>query len=215
MPGRTVPGMDVALGFRPHSGWAAAVVVGDGPAVLDRRRMMLAEVEPPVQPYHEAAGLDPAEAAELVEQATAIAVRTAEAAVSALVDRLRAAGHDVVAAGVAAGPGSVRDDLPLDRVLSAHALLHAAEGELYRDVLADAATDLGLPVTLVPPRDTPALGRRLLGCDDATLRGRLTELGKPLGPPWTRDHKDALLVGLAALLDAGEQARRPGRRARR
>ena len=85
------------------------------------------------------------------------------------------------------------------RALSAHAMLHAAEGELYRDALADAADALGLPVTLVPPRDTPRLGRRVLGCDEEDLRARLTELGRPFGPPWTRDHKDAVVAALALL----------------
>lgn len=198
--------MDVALGLRPHSGWAVAVAVGGdaaAPALLDRRRLALADVPPPVQPFHEAAGMPAAEAAALIEQATDAAFRTAGSALAELVAGLRAAGHQVVAAGVVSAAGSVREDLPLARVLSAHSLLHAAEGELYRDALADAAADLGLEVSLVPPRETPALGRRLLGCDDAALRARLTELGKPLGPPWTRDHKDALLSGLAALTGAG------------
>jgi hypothetical protein len=202
--------MDVALGLRPHSGWAVAVVVGGDPAApapLDRRRLALADVPPPVQPYHEAAGLPVADAAGLVEQATEAAFGRAGAELSALVAALRAAGHELIGAGIVAGAGSVREDLPLERVLSAHSTLHAAEGELYRDALADAATDLGLAVTLVPPRDTPALGRRLLGGGDAELAVRLTELGKPFGPPWTRDHKDALLAGLAVLADGAE--RRP------
>lgn len=55
--------MDVALGLRPHSGWAAAVAVGAGPIVLERDRIALADVPPPVQPYHEAAGLAPGDAA--------------------------------------------------------------------------------------------------------------------------------------------------------
>jgi hypothetical protein len=198
--------MDVALGFRPHSGWAAAVVVGSAaPAPLDRRRVALADVPPPVQPYHEAAGMPAGDAATLVEEATVAAFSRAAAELAALVRVLRAAGHEPVGAGVVAGPGSVREDLPLERVLSAHSLLHAAEGELFRDALVDAAAGLGLAVTLVPPRDTPALGRRLLGCDDAALRARLTELGRSLGPPWTRDHKDALLAGLAVLAGGPER----------
>jgi len=193
--------MKVALGFRPHSGWAAAVAVHADPTqgVLERRRVALADLPPPVQPYHEAAGLDPGEAAALVEQATTAAYGAAGAELSTLVDRLRAAGHEVVAAGVAAGPGTVREDLPLDRVLAAHGTLHAAEGELYRDVLVDAAGGLGLPVTLVPPREVPALARQLLGLDDGGVRALLTELGRPHGPPWTRDHKDATVAALLAL----------------
>lgn len=202
--------MDVALGLRPHSGWAAAVAVGGDPAApapLDRRRLALADAPPPVQPYHEAAGLPADDAAALVEQATGTAVERAGAGLSALVSSLRAAGHQVVGAGIVAGAGSVREDLPLERVLSAHSTLHAAEGELFRDALADAAADLGLPVTLVSPRETPALGHRLLGGEGAALATRLTELGRPFGPPWTRDHKDALLAGLAVLADRAARPR--------
>ena len=194
--------MDLALGLRPHSGWAVAVAVGGdhaAPALVDRRRLALADLPPPVQPYHDAAGLPVAEAAALVRQATEAALSLAAAELSALVTALRGDGHQVVGVAVVAGAGSVREDLPLERVLAAHSALHAAEGELYRDALADAAADLGLPVTLVPPRDTPAMGRRLLGAEDAALAARLTELGRPLGPPWTRDHKDALVAGLAVL----------------
>lgn len=206
--------MRVALGFRPHSGWAAAVVVGGDPAspvVLERRRVALADLPPPVQPYHEAAGLDPGEAAALVEQATTTAYEAAGTELPALVDRLSAAGHDVVGAGVAAGPGSVREDLPLARILAAHGMLHAAEGELYRDVLVDAAAGLGLPVTLLPPKEVPGLARQVLGVDDAGARVVLTELGRPHGPPWTRDHKDATVAALLAL-EAGGPARVLSRR---
>lgn len=201
--------MNVALGLRPHSGWAAAVVVGAaGPEPLDRRRVALSDLPPPVQPYHEAAGLPAADAAALVEEATGSAFERAGVELSALVTWLRGAGHEVAGVGIVAGAGSVREDLPLERVLAAHSTLHAAEGELYRDALADAAADLGMPVTLVPPRETPALGRQLLGGDDPAVRARLTELGRPLGPPWTRDHKDALLAGLAALAAAAGAGRR-------
>ncbi len=201
--------MDVGIGLRPHSGWAAAVVVGaSGPEPLDRRRVPLSDLPPPVQPYHEAAGMPVAAAAALIEEATGAAFARARAELADLAGGLRAAGHRPVGVGVVATLGSVREDLPVERALAAHSTLHAAEGELYRDALADAAAELGLPVTLVPPRDTPALGRRLLGGDDAAVRARLTELGRPLGPPWTRDHKDALLAGLAALAPGTGTGRR-------
>jgi hypothetical protein len=186
-----VRGVEVALGFRPHSGWAVGVVVGLGPVVVSRHRL---DLPGQTQPYHDAVGLPAAEAEALIAAATAAAYEQAIAAVAGL-----APGHDVVGAAIVAGAGTVREDVPLARALSAHAMLHAAEGELYRDALADAADALGLPVTLVPPRETPALGRRVLGCDEEDLRIRLTELGRPFGPPWTRDHKDAVVAALAVL----------------
>ena len=151
--------VEVALGFRPHSGWAVGVVVGLGPVVLGRHRL---ELPGPTQPYHDAVGLPLAEAEELVAQATTAAYERAAAALAEL-----AAGHQVVGAAIVAGAGTVREDVPLARVLAAHAMLHAAEGELYRDALADAADALGLPVTLIR-RGTR---RRSAGaCSAATTR---------------------------------------------
>ena len=185
-------GVEVALGFRPHSGWAVAVVVGLGPVVLGAAPARSAWADPAV-PRRGRAAAGRGGGAGRRRRPTA-AYERAAAALAEL-----AAGHEVVGAAIVAGAGTVREDVPLARALTAHAMLHAAEGELYRDALADAADALGLPVTLVPPRDTPALGRRVLGCDDEDLRGRLTELGRPFGPPWTRDHKDAVVAALALL----------------
>jgi hypothetical protein len=183
--------MEVALGLRPHPGRAVAVLVGPGPEVLGREELVLSRN---VRPYHDAAGLPPEQAVELVGDATREAYGQARAGLARLIAGRRAAGVAVVA-----GAGSVREDLPLATALRAHGTLHAAELELYRDALADAADGLGLPVTLVAPRETPLLGRRLLGCDPGELRVRLTELGRPFGPPWTKDHKDALVAALAVL----------------
>lgn len=185
-------GMRVALGFTTHSGWAAAVAVGGGPVVLERRRVLLTDRELPCQPFHQAAGLDGTTAAGLVEEATAAAREKAGAEVDRLVHALAVAGHEVTAAGVVATAGSVLEDLPLAAILAAHARLHAAEGELYRDVLIDAAQARGLAVMLLPPRQAAATGRDLLGA------ARLAEIGKRLGAPWTRDHKDATVAALLA-----------------
>lgn len=202
--------MRVAIGLRPHSGWAAAVTVGGGPRVLDRRRLLLTDRPLPAQPFHQAAGLEPAAAAALVEEAARTAAAAARTSTARLLDELAAGGHQVAAVGVVAGSGSIREDLPLGALLAAHARLHAAEGELYRDVLLDAAAGRDLPVTLLAPREAEAAGRRLLGRDAAGLRALLIEVGRPLGPPWTRDHKDATVAALLALEAAAQSSRSAG-----
>jgi hypothetical protein len=183
--------MAVALGLRTHPGWAVAVVVGYGPQVHAREQL---DLPGPVRPYHEAVGLPIDEASTLVDDATTRTYGLAGAAVRRL-----AAAYELVGVAIVAGAGSVREDVPLRQALESHGTLHAAEAELYRDALAEAADGIGLPVTLVAPRETPALGRRVLGCDDEDLPGRLTALGRPFGRPWTRDHKDALVAALAVL----------------
>jgi hypothetical protein len=54
-----------------------------------------------------------------------------------------------------------------------------------------------LPVTGFRERDVVATASTRLAIAPDRLRARVTALGKPLGPPWTTDHK---LASLAAWL---------------
>jgi hypothetical protein len=192
--------VEVALGFRPHTGWTAAVAVAarDGaPLVLDRRRLELTTREVPVQAYHAAAGLSIEKATKLVLRAHEVARRAALAAMDELVGDLDAAGHVVVAVGVPIGQTMIPSDL--SKILGSHPMLHAAEGDMFRQVLADAADDHGLRVAEIPARDLPTLAQRALSVDEARLRLLLTELGAAVGRPWRKDDKDATLVGWLAL----------------
>jgi len=161
--------MRTALGLRAHSGWAALVAVGgtiEAPHVLERRRLTIANAEMAgsKQPYHAAAGLPAARAGELLE------------AILAVIGGLRGRGNEVVGCGVVLGSGKALPELP--RVLASHALIHTAEGEMFREVLVWAAKECGLPVT----------GGREKDLDDGALR-RVDSLGKLIGPPWTQDQK--------------------------
>ena len=71
----------------------------------------------------------------------------------------------------------------LARTLGSHPLLHAGEGALSREAIAEAATGLDLPVTRFVKRE--------LWDGAAELRASIGALGKALGPPWTADQKDA------------------------
>ena len=81
-----------ALGFRAHSGWAAAVVVGGSPGspvVLDRRRIELIDSTIPGQPYHAAAEMSFSEAERFIAQCIRRTHRLACQAVKSVVDELR------------------------------------------------------------------------------------------------------------------------------
>jgi hypothetical protein len=183
--------MRTVLGFRAHSGWAAMVAVAgtmDAPRVLERRRIVIADPEMPgsKQPYHAAAALPFSKAEALIRTAIESSRALALEAMSATVKTLRTQGHDVVGCAVLLGSGKA---LPgLERVLASHALIHTAEGEMFRDVLAFAARESRLPVTAV----------REKGLDAALLK-RVDSLGKLIGPPWTQDQKYATLAALEAL----------------
>jgi hypothetical protein len=192
-----------ALGFRSHSGWAMLVAVagpGVEPSLVVRRRVELSR-RTPRQPFHAAEGRPFAAAEALIRRSHDEASACAERAVSEAVDELRAAGHEPVAAGVLLAAGRA---LPgLREVLASHALIHAAEGELFREVLRQASRKCGLRVVEVKERDLEDQSAQGLRCSAVERGRRLAEWGKALGPPWTQDEKRAALVAWLALASPG------------
>jgi hypothetical protein len=190
----------VAIGFRAHTGWAVVVALAgppSAPAVVDRRRLDLTDPEVPRQAFHVAADLDAGAAEELVERANRTAETLAERAVRGLVGELASAGHQVAGAGVVLGGGYRLGTLA--QVLASHAAMHAAEGELYREVLVHASAACALPVTGVPERDLYDRAAAALRVPVPDLRRRVAELGRACGPPWAQDQKSAALVAWVAL----------------
>jgi hypothetical protein len=195
-------GRAAALGFRAHSGWSALVAVA-GPATepvaVVRRRIELAR-RAPRQPFHAAEGRPFAAAEDLVRRAAGEASDLAERAVEEAVAELRAGGHAPVAGGLLLAAGR---PLPgLREILASHALIHAAEGELFRDVLRRASRRCGLRLVEVGERELADRAARSLRRPAAEIQGRLAEWGKALGPPWTQDEKRAALVAWVALAEA-------------
>jgi len=168
--------------------------------VLDRRRIELAPSAgtEALQPYHAAEGLPLAEAERLVKRCEDDAARLGRQALQRAVDDLRAAGRDVV--GCAVLLGSARPKTTLAATLRSHALIHAAEGELFRDALVRAGELCRLPVTGVRERDLAPWAAARLDRSSEDLQRYLNELGRPLGPPWRQDQKTAALAAWLALI---------------
>jgi hypothetical protein len=193
------PGTRAALGFRAHSGWAALVAVAgpaSGPAVVVRRRVTLSR-RTPRQPFHAAEGRPLAAAEALVRRATDEAGALAERAVRDALAELAALEHTPVAAGLLVAAGRPLPELRA--ILASHALIHAAEGELFRDVLRQASRRSGLAVAEVKEKELEERAARVLRRPAGELRLRLAEWGKAVGPPWTQDEKRAALVAWLAL----------------
>ncbi len=190
---------EAAIGFSTHSGWAVLVAVAgppSQPSVALRRRVELSR-RTPRQPFHAAEGRPFAAAESLIRRSTEEARARADRAVQEADEELRAAGHELVASGLLLAAGR---PLPgLREILGSHALIHAAEGELFRDVLRQASRSCGLRVAEARDRDLEALAARSLRRAAAELQRRLAEWGKAMGPPWTRDEKRAALVAWLAL----------------
>jgi hypothetical protein len=196
----------VAIGLRAHSGWAAAVTVGGSPrspSVVDRRRLELAEdaTPRPVQPYHASEGLPVSKAEKIVGQAIEEAHRCGERDLGSLVRHLRSQGHEVTGCVLLTGSGRT---LPaLEDILASHALIHAAEGEMFREALRWAASRSGVAVFDVREKEIFARSAKAIGLAEQELRRRTAELGRAVGPPWAADQKLAATAAWLALAGEG------------
>jgi hypothetical protein len=192
-----------AVGFRAHSGWAAAVALAGSPRspeVIDRRRIALIEPGSPggVQPYHVARTMDLPKAEEFIKGVIVAIDRTALLAVRAFAEAISGRSHAIACCGIVLASGRA---LPsLESTLRSHAMVHTAEGELYRAAIARAAKNLDLRCVRVPERDLYKLAAKHLRITEPKLKLRVTEMGRALGSPWSADEKCATLVAWLALL---------------
>lgn len=183
----------IALGWRVHSWWAVVVAVrgpAAAPAVLARERVTLLD-DPAVQEaYHAAVRLPLDEAPAFIASVQEDAAEVA----SVLIARMASSLGPIATVGVVGGDRKLPD---LARILAKHALLHAAERNLYEQAVVQGAAQAGLRVTALP-----ATGNLL---DDASrilgveLEPLLHDLGDSIGKPWQKDHREATAAALVAL----------------
>jgi hypothetical protein len=195
-----------AIGLRSHSGWAVVVAAAGsvgGPVLVVRRRVELSR-ETPRQPFHAALGLPFPAAEALVRRSAEEVGRLAEDTVREAAREIRSMGYELVAGGLLVAAGRALPDLR--GVLASHALVHAAEGELFRDALRQASLRCGLLVANVKEKELEALAAKTIGRSEAEIRRQLAAWGKALGPPWTQDEKRAALVAWLALAGNGTAA---------
>jgi hypothetical protein len=169
------------------------------PAVLVRRRIEL--VDPAAsgarQPFHEAEGKKLPKAREIIRRCSSDANRLARKAFREVVAELGKNGHRVAGCGLLLASGR---PLPaLEAILASHALIHTADGELFRDALAGASEDSGVPVTRIREKELLPRVTADLRISADGLQLAIRELGRSLGPPWTQDEKYAALAGWLAL----------------
>ena len=187
------------IGIAHHLGWAVVVTADDEHRVVDRRRIELIEPGLPAAPVHHEGGthdlhrtgppLDDAELAALVDEVTTSMRRATAAALDALVADLPG---PVTALCVRDWP----DGLPTD-IATLRRPPHEARVDSYRycQVLADDAEARGWTVHRYDARTVEARAAEALGTRaDEVLHGpRAT-----LGPPWAKDHRQALAATIVA-----------------
>ena len=192
------------VGFAPHSGWAAMVLVGGkaaNPEVLARGRVEMADAHlaGSKQPYHEVEGLPLEEAARRLARLGESAGAMAHEAIRALVEEFGKRNSAPVAAGILDSSGRKGDDLAA--VLASHALIHTADGNHFREALAEACRRLGLDVVRVRQRDLAGRASAALGKSPTRLAATVRALGRPLGAPWGADQKSAALLAWVLLAE--------------
>ncbi len=201
-----------AVGFRAHSGWTAliALAVNNGvPTVLARQRVHLVETFAYEfrQPYHTAEKLRFDEGRAFVARMQTEARRLAFHAIRKLKAELQERGYSLARCGLLLASGRT---LPsLDRILASHSLIHAADGELFREALLHASARCGLKPLAVKEREVLDAASRALRRKPGELTHRVANLGRPLGPPWSQDEKLASLVAWLAM--SARPARAAGR----
>src|SRR5437870_1700141 len=183
-----------AIGVRMHSGWGALVAVSNSAGtveVIDRRRVAVTTPETPgaSQPYHFAENLDLPQAEKFLGNCFAGSKRLALTAIRDVVGELRGRQYIVVGSAVILAAG--RPLPPLSKILASHALIHAAEGEFFREAFSKACEDLNLAVTGFRERELDQCVLTTFGKAAAQTQRQISTLGRYLGPPWTKDQKPA------------------------
>lgn len=193
---------NAAIGFRAHSGWAVLIVLSGPPStpqVLERGCVELCDPRDPhsKQPYHAAEPLEFTKAEKLVSGCIASSQKLASRAVQTIVNDLEQQGHRVPAAAILCASGRALPELKA--ILASHALIHAAEGEMFRDVLVRACEQCGVSTTRITEREVLGTAASSVGLSEVKLQEHLVTLGKQLGAPWTQDEKFATLAAWVAL----------------
>ena len=203
-----------ALGFRVHSGWTALVAVSTSkgfPVVLSRQRPHLVETFTYEfrQPYHTAEKKPLREAGNFIARMQDEARGLAYRAIHEIQTDLQKQGYKLDRCGLLLASGKPLPEL--SKILASHALIHTADGELFREAILHAAARCGLAATCIKERELLDRASQAFRCKPNDLMHRITELGRPLGSPWTQDEKFATLVAWLASAAPAERDRKARR----
>lgn len=193
---------DAAVGFRVHSGWATMVAVclqRGTPVVLARKRAHLVENFSYTfrQPYHTAEKMEIAEAREFVVGVRDEAARLALRAIRELQEDTHQQGAKLTRCALLLASGRALPEL--EKILASHALIHTADGELFRNALGHASELGKLKMFSVKEKELLEQASKTLRAQPAALMKRVTKLKKSVGAPWSQDEKFATLAAWLAL----------------
>ena len=191
------------VGFRVHSGWSAVVAVcleKGKPVVLHRQRLQLVETFTYRfrQPYHTGEKMGLAEAREFIAGVRERGRDLAYRAIRELQVELEGRGYQLTRGALLLASGRPLPEL--EKILASHALIHTADGELFRECLLHASAHCELAVVSLRERELLEQAAKALRVQRPSILRRVTELGRPFGAPWTQDEKFATLAAWLAAL---------------
>jgi hypothetical protein len=171
------------------------------PHLLNRSRVTLIDDRDPEakQPYHTVEFLCVEEATGRLDGYLDAATRMAHASIQAEAEKLKKLGIALKSAGIL--ESSSRKHVALSSILASHALIHAAEGDHFRNALSAAAERLRLDVCRLPARALEEHAMKCLQLPLKRLLDTVNGLGREVGPPWGADQKKAALLAWTLLKD--------------
>ena len=191
-----------ALGFRAHSGWTSLVAVAlkkNQPIILLRQRPHLVATFSYAyrQPYHTAEKMTLDEARTFLEQQRLEVRRLAVEAIRGAQTEVAQQGFKLTRAALLLASGRLLPEL--SKILASHSMIHAADGEFFRQALLHGCARSKLTITTIKERELLNRASAALRRRSAVLTKFVADLGKPLGSPWTQDEKFAMLAAWLAL----------------
>ena len=191
-----------AIGLRMHSGWGALVAVSQNAGavgILERRRIARHRNENFPVPSSRIISLSVSIFPKQKSFSPIVCClrQLALAAIRESAESLQA--RHCFLAGAAVVLASGRALPPLPKILASHALIHAAEGEFFREAVWKACQSLDVR--------SPDFANAILddcmavafGKAASEMSRQVSTLGRSIGPPWTTDQKTAAIAALLTL----------------
>ena len=191
-----------AIGLKIKSGIAIAAIVqqsADGCVIEAVRKIALASEDLPQSrfPYHPTIELPERQGAALSDKAVKEVRRVAAQEMRKVLEEFD--GIERAARVV----GSVVDP---DSLGNPHVRVHALEGKLFREVVAEALRKRGIDCGVLVERDAYAKAAPTLASTEPRLRAEIAALGHGRIKPWRAEEKLATLAALWSVVP-GERKR--------
>jgi len=192
-----------AIGLKIKSGLAIAAILqrsADGSVIEAVRKVPLCSEDLPQSrfPYHPTIELAARQGAALSEKAVQEVRRVAAQEMRKVLDEFDGITRAAMVVGSVIDPDSLGNP---------HVRVHALEGKLFREVVADALQKCGIECGVLVERDAYEKAARTLASTEATLRTEIAALGHGRIKPWRAEEKLATLAALWSLAVPGEKNR--------